>query len=209
MKTNEILAKMLKLLSAVTVLILLAGLLSEGLPGFFRLTRPCAFYLLLEYVALGGLAVLFTISSMPAAWRKAHLSSPNRLFKKTLTVILFGVFGNTVALWLQYDFISRLHFRDWYYISDFALCIFFIALFVNCYFNRNSRIFPAVMGVTYIAITLLAEYYGPLIYGLYRNGMVLIVLLITTIIGVFPHPYRLFTFSPSSENGKREVSAYE
>lgn len=202
MKDKLLVAKVAKLLTAIASCVLLIYKLIKEIPWFFKLTRPCAFSSSLELLTLAGIALLFVISLLPISLKTKVIRNPDGFLRNVSLLMLFGIFGNAVSTWLQCDYLIKLYVLDWYYITDFVLCMFFIVLFINHYFREYLRILPIFLGVTYICITVLHQLYsaGHVHHGIFKNGMIIIVFLIIVHINVFKNLYHMFYFSDYSNN---------
>lgn len=202
MKTKIFIAKLINPLAAIFSLWLLVYELVNELPWFLKLTRPCAFSHFLEYITVAGIALLFGVSFCPIAIKTKCIKKPERFLRNMSLIIVFGVFGNAVSTWLQYEYVSILHFLDWYDIADFVLVVFFLLLFINYYFHRSNRVLPSLLGIVYISITILHQYYseGHANHGIFRNGMMVIVLLIVIQINIYKNLNHMFYFSDFSND---------
>lgn len=201
MKTKIFIAKVIKPLAAIFSLWLLVYELVNELPWFLKLTRPCAFSHFLEFITVAGIALLFGVSFCPIVIKTKCIKKPDCFLRNMSLIIVFGVFGNAVSTWLQYACVSMLHFLDWYDIADFVLVIFFLLLFINCYFQKSNRVLPSLLGIAYISITIVHQYYseGHAIHGIFRNGMMVIVLLIVIQINIYKNLNHTFYFSDFSK----------
>ncbi len=154
-------ASFIKIISLLLVPIIACGMYEFFQIPFLKLTRPSAFYCLIELLLVFPALIFIISTNLPVKWQCKLLKTKDEVNKFVdIILLLHIIFAASYAFFeLRYSYFDFIASKYSYQLIDALLALFYMFLYLSNRFNVN-KLFTIIFGFAYLFSEIFYYFYS-------------------------------------------------